>query len=294
MRTALPVRSYAVAGGRVPVPEGRREPLPPAGARPRGARLPDLAVALARRALEGFPPPEACSVQFATALGCLTETGSFVENMIVAAEEAPRPRAFSASVHNAIASRLAIALSARGPCRTFTHGEVSFVHACLAAALDRARGWTAATVVGALDEWTSRAAQVCAACTATEEGGALLLLGEGPGAMAVVRTVAVARRPQRAWLPRLLEEEEADVVLLALPAGREEVGRSLATPLVPCRPLVGDHPSACAAAAALATAVLGGEVPPGALGLDRSPRSIAVLAGSRWGDMGLLVLGRQA
>ena len=132
--------------------------MPPPGAKGRKARLPDLAVALARRAVGDREVPEETAVEFGTAFGSLTETESFVENMIRAREETPKPRHFSASVHNAMASRVAMALGAKGPCRTFVHGELSFLQAVRSARRSRF------ALVGALDERTpyvDRAREVC-------------------------------------------------------------------------------------------------------------------------------------
>jgi hypothetical protein len=63
---------------------------------------------------------------------------------------------------------------------------------------------------------------------------------------------------------------------------------------VPAAVAGGQHASACAVAAALAVAVLCGDTAPETVGLRSAPRSIAVLAASRWGDLGLLVFGRPA
>ncbi|MHC4819111.1 MAG: beta-ketoacyl synthase chain length factor [Planctomycetota bacterium] len=302
MRTDLPVLSYAVAGCLgIPFPDQRRLPLPPPGPRGRRARLPTLAVDLARRAAGERELPEATSIEFGTALGCMTETEAFLENMILAHEAEPKPRAFSSSVHNALASRVSIALHAKGECRTFTHGEVSFLQACLAAGRRWAGGGRDPALVGALDETTPYVERGRAACHPGEtreptEGGAVFLCGEGEEALACVRTVAYAR-PRRPgeWLARHLAGTALDAALVDLrgtDAPRKEILRALGTETLASRRWTGDHPSACACAGALGLALLAGEVTPAAVGLQNRPRTLAVVAGSRLGDLGLLILER--
>ena len=150
--------------------------MPPPGAKGRKARLPDLAVRLAREAVGERTVPELTAVEFGTAYGSLTETESFVENMIREREATPKPRHFSASVHNAMASRVAMALGAKGPCRTFVHGELSFVQAVRSARRSRF------ALVGGLDECTPYVDRGRAACGlgAGGEGGAVFYCGDGP------------------------------------------------------------------------------------------------------------------
>src|SRR5690606_14663565 len=107
--------------------------LPPEGTGRQGGRTGRLALALARQALGDEEPAPNTATIFGTGLGCLTETAAFVEHMNAAAEATPKPRMFAASVHNAIASRVALQFGARGECQTFSHGEVSFAHAVFAA-----------------------------------------------------------------------------------------------------------------------------------------------------------------
>ncbi len=57
-------------------------------------------------------------------------------------------------------------------------------------------------------------------------------------------------------------------------------------------PFTGDHPSRAAAATALAVAILAGELPPDALGLDPAPDTLVVVAATRFGEVGALVVKR--
>ena len=262
MRVDLPVLSYATAG--CPLLGAHDVALPPPGPRGRRARLPELAVAMARLAAGDRETDEQTSVVFGTALGCLTETESFVENMIRAKEATPKPRAFSASVHNAIASRVAMALVARGACRTFVHGEISFLLAL--------RSARTPALVGALDEHTPYVDRGRAACTSPPgkgepgEGGAVFFCGEGPP-LAIIREVRFARPDDpAAWIAE--RAEGADATLRA----------------------PGDHPSSAAVTTAIAVAVLAGTLEPPQAGLDQRPGSIAVAAASRLGDAGVLIV----
>ena len=151
------------------------ETMPPPGPKGRKARLPDLAVKLAREAVGELAVPDQTAVEFGTAYGSLTETESFVENMVREHEETPKPRHFSASVHNAMASRVAMALSAKGPCRTFVHGSLSFLQAVRSARRNEF------AVVGALDECTPyvERGRNAAGAKPGSEGGAVFFCGEG-------------------------------------------------------------------------------------------------------------------
>jgi len=244
--------------------------------------------------------PGSTAIEFGTALGCMTETEAFLENMIRTHEAEPKPRAFSSSVHNALASRVSIALEAKGECRTFTHGEISFVQACFAAGRRWQDGGTEPALVGALDETTPMVERGRAVCHPGEtrepaEGGAVFLCGAGEVALARVLAVAYARpREPGAWLARCLSGIALDVALVDLREAdmeKKEIVRALGTETLASKRWTGDHPSACACACALGVALLAGEVAPAAVGVSDRPRTLAVLAGSRLGDLGLLILG---
>jgi len=149
----------------------------------RRARLPTVAIALARHAIGEAPVPADSAICFGTAYGDATETEAFVENMVVNREEFPKPRAFSASVHNAMASRVAMALGITGPNRTYVHAELSFYLAL------RAARRHPVTLVGALDESTPliRAGhEQCGKPLRGEGGGVLFCRSDGEGALARV------------------------------------------------------------------------------------------------------------
>ena len=156
--------------------------LPPQKAG-RNARLPTAAIALARQAVGEQAVDATTAVYFGTAYGDATETEAFVENMIVNHEQFPKPRAFAASVHNAMASRVAMALKLTGPNRTYVHGEMSFLLAL------RAARHQPTALVGALDESTPliRAGhETCGHPLQGEGGGVLYCRNDEEGALARV------------------------------------------------------------------------------------------------------------
>jgi hypothetical protein len=184
-------------------------PPPVAGRRP---RLPTAATALAQRAIGEHDVPEATAVMFGTGYGSATETEAFVENMIRKDEEAPKPRHFSVSVHNAIASRVSITLGAKGPSRTFVHGELSFALA-LRSAL--AHDWA---IAGGLDESSPYIRRGRVACGEEEgpfEGGGVLFLGARGDAKALLRLDGDAE----AWVNAPREHPSTSAVLTALACG---------------------------------------------------------------------------
>lgn len=102
----------------------------PPGEYRRLGRSQKLAMTAARLALaECAAPPltgDRAALCVGTAVGIVEETAAFLENLIERNEAEPRPARFINSVHNSIASRMAIALTCRGENHTFTHQAVSF------------------------------------------------------------------------------------------------------------------------------------------------------------------------
>jgi hypothetical protein len=299
---SLDVLAYCVAGLRdCALPPGRTLAFPAPGPHARQARLPGVTVAMAKQALPNATAADELSVFFGTALGCLTETQAFLENLILKSEATPMPRAFSASVHNAIASQISIALKTHGESQTFVHAEVAFLQALFAAVRHWEREKGGSILVGGVDECTPHAGEARAALNwreTTAEGGAVLVCGapssETP-ALARFRRVSLARqRDPLAWIANELRDERVDALLMAYPAGSPESHATLTMPLrvIESRALTGDHQSSVAASAAIAVAALSGELDPAALSLPNVPRVLAIAAASRFGDAGLAVLER--
>lgn len=92
------------------------------------------------------------SVYLGTGLGSITETAAFVENMILKNEMEPKPATFINSVHNSIASWIAIEFGFQGKNLTFTHDAISFDQALHRAMTDLARGDTKYAMVVGADE----------------------------------------------------------------------------------------------------------------------------------------------
>jgi 3-oxoacyl-(acyl-carrier-protein) synthase len=71
-------------------------------------------------------PLETTAVIAGTGLGTVGETVAFLENMFAMKEAQPKPAKFINSVHNSVASAVAMAYRMRGENRTFVHESISF------------------------------------------------------------------------------------------------------------------------------------------------------------------------
>ena len=74
-------------------------------------------------------PPGTVATVVGTGLGALSDTAGFLENMVRLKEREPKPTLFINSVHNTLASWIAIALDCQGENHTFCHTLVSFEQA---------------------------------------------------------------------------------------------------------------------------------------------------------------------
>jgi len=275
--------------------------LPPRSLR-RMKRLSRMSLALGAAALEdagGEPAPHGICV--GTGWGSLSETCDFLDGLFRSREEFSSPTDFVGSVHNAVASHLAIRFGARGPNLTATDGDVSFVEAAWMAAL---LGEERPVLLCGADEHHPLLSplldpSVAAASHASDGGGALLVR---PGRSDEGGPVLVAHRPYpicegpEPLLKRLGAPDEMRTrfaaVFLDIPAAqsdacRSEVERFLCAaefdgPVLPVREFLGDYATVSAAATALAALLLrDGELPP-AMG-DGEPHSLK--------SKGILVLG---
>jgi 3-oxoacyl-(acyl-carrier-protein) synthase len=74
-------------------------------------RLQQMAISAARQSLAGRrAPAERVCVAMGTGLGCLGDASAFAENLVVQDEASPLPLRFTNSVHNALASQIALEL----------------------------------------------------------------------------------------------------------------------------------------------------------------------------------------
>jgi len=120
------------------------------------SRLQQMALVAARKALgaelaAGITPEKIC-VALGTGLGSLADTAAFVENLILKDERAPRPALFSGSVHNSLASQVAIELHCAGLNSTPVQRQIAFETALWQGATELATGRAELALVGAADE----------------------------------------------------------------------------------------------------------------------------------------------
>lgn len=168
------VAALSHAGGPAPVEIGTRPPLPglmikayscaagdlageidPRKAR-RMSRLMQMQTAVSLRAFKEAGlrlgrPPENMSVCIGTGLGCMEDSGAFIENMILNDENMPMPARFVNSVHNALASHVAIELKAKSLNSAPTHREICFETALWQAARQFSEERLDCAVAGAAD-----------------------------------------------------------------------------------------------------------------------------------------------
>jgi 3-oxoacyl-(acyl-carrier-protein) synthase len=119
------------------------------------SRLQRMALVSARKCFTKNPAavaPEKVCVVIGTGLGSLNDTAAFVENMILKDERAPRPSLFTSSVHNSLASQIAIELNFSGLNSTPIQREISFETALWQGATELASGRSELALVGAADE----------------------------------------------------------------------------------------------------------------------------------------------
>ncbi|HPA20812.1 MAG TPA: beta-ketoacyl-[acyl-carrier-protein] synthase family protein [Verrucomicrobiae bacterium] len=124
--------------------------------RRRLSRLQQLTLVAARRSLApellaGVAPERIC-VAIGTGLGALADTAAFLENMILKDERAPRPAAFTGSVHNSLASQVAIEMNLAGPNFTPVPRGIPFETALWQATTEIGAGRADLALVGAADE----------------------------------------------------------------------------------------------------------------------------------------------
>jgi len=143
---AAPVRAYTCRTF------AADEAIPPSRRR-RLNRLQQMTIAAARRSLttKRAPAERAC-VAMGTGLGCLDDASAFGENLVAQNEGSPLPLRFTNSVHNALASQIALELDLKGLNSTVAHRETSFEAALWHATQEIELGHADLALVGAADE----------------------------------------------------------------------------------------------------------------------------------------------
>ncbi|MCK6501253.1 MAG: hypothetical protein L6Q38_17375, partial [Nitrospira sp.] len=104
--------------------------------------------------------PARTTLAVGTGLGALNDTMAFVENMVANDERAPRPTFFTNSVHNSLASQVAIEMGITGANVTTVQREVSFEAALWHGALGLRRNRCDLALVGGADELSPHALAV--------------------------------------------------------------------------------------------------------------------------------------
>lgn len=295
MNEPLHVLGYAASGPPSAVLGEAAVELPPVGTRRRAGRLPGLAERLARVAVGERELPAGSGSLFGTRWGCLTETDDVLTALVRENEALPKPRSFSSSVHNAIASHVALALSLTGECQTFVQGETAFAHAAWAAGHAARRKPGAWWLTGALDERPAGSFDGLAAASETPsleglEGGGVLLLGPPDGEPRVRLESVHLGRPSNApdWFDERQRQCDTDIGLVVPPSGTSDPPGQGALAWLPENRLLllrHIHDASLASACCLAAAWLAGHV--SLPGLER-PERLAVRALSTRGDAAVL------
>ncbi|MDR2130200.1 MAG: beta-ketoacyl synthase chain length factor [Odoribacteraceae bacterium] len=112
------------------------------------------AVLTARRVMEasGVACPDA--IITGTGLGCIENTGVFLNALVREGEELLKPTSFMQSTHNTISSLIAIDARCHGYNSTYAHKGISFECALLDGYLQLKAGEASTVLVGAHDEMT--------------------------------------------------------------------------------------------------------------------------------------------
>lgn len=119
--------------------------------RRRLGRLIQMALIAARRSHKP-DSGQRLAVVLGTGMGCLEDAEAFIENLIAKDEREPMPARFPNSVHNALASQVAIDQKALGLNSAPTSGEISFECALWQAINQLAIGEVDVALAGAADE----------------------------------------------------------------------------------------------------------------------------------------------
>ena len=209
------------------------------------SRLQQMALVAARKSFSPGPgavAPEKICVAIGTGLGSLNDTAAFVENMILKDERAPRPSLFTSSVHNSLASQIAIELNSSGLNSTPIQREISFETALWQAATELASGRAEFALAGAADElnqyqlaagmrwgwWRESSPEIRPFAGALKnrerprpgEGGAVVTLGRAEKSvppLAFVSAIRIGRSEQRnagdeaRWIAQTLERDSISV-----------------------------------------------------------------------------------
>jgi 3-oxoacyl-(acyl-carrier-protein) synthase len=226
-----------------------------------------LALAAAARPNHWTRPPE--GIFFGTAMGALSETHDFLNQLFTSAERFSSPTDFIGSVHNAPAGQLALKYGATGPNIAVTGGGDTFAQALLAAELLTGDGQTALLV--AADEnhphMTARIDPRLAADPSESDGGGAFWLHRSPNSRdPAIHLLALVHSADEAAAAADLAERLPGCGGYGLILGAASRGPAMLSrfarcidhggPLVDYGPLVGEFGAAPAVAVVLAAALV--------------------------------------
>lgn len=118
------------------------------------SRIIKMGAATAMDCLEQAGETNPGAIITGTAYGCLEDTITFLEQMVLRQEEALPPTAFIQSTHNTVGAQIALLLKCHSYNNTFVHRGFSFESALLDALLLLREGEAETVLVGSADELT--------------------------------------------------------------------------------------------------------------------------------------------
>ena len=126
----------------------------------RMSRIMKMGTAASLSALKNAGVSKPDAIIAGTALGCMEDTGTFLNQVIRQREEALNPTPFIHSTHNTISSYIALLLQCHGYNQTYAHEAFSFESALLDAMLHASEFDQQNILVGAVDEITDMSHQI--------------------------------------------------------------------------------------------------------------------------------------
>lgn len=120
----------------------------------RMSRIVKMGIVAAMQAMQAAQIQQVDGVIAGTGWGCLEDTISFLQKMVVNEEEMLSPTAFIHSTHNTIAAQIAYHIKCRGYNSTYAHRNISFESTLIDAMLLLQENPAATLLVGGIDELT--------------------------------------------------------------------------------------------------------------------------------------------